>query len=402
MLKPLALFVCLAFATTAARTEGTPAANALQPSDIFEIEVANDPQISPDGSRIVYVRGGFDIMTDRSTAALWVIDTSTGQQRPLGTRSRRSTSPRWSPDGSKIAYVGRDDDGRAQIFLHWLDTGQSASLSHLQYGPSGLSWSPDGTRIAFAMFVPEAVEPFATMPPKPEGADWAPPARVPSTGCSTAPTARAFSTKVSPTCSCYRSTAARRASSPAALTTTPGRCPGDPTAAASSSPPTGERTGNTTAATPRSTNSSSKPGASVPSPTARGPMVVRSYHRTADGWRISDSTTGSRATRSPTSTSPTATGHRAISPPTSTAVSASRTGEATASGSSCRSTDEGQRQDRFRQPGRRRRGRGRRSGGRGDDRAPLRRRDLRHGPGRHRRLHPDPARTSSRYRLDRA
>ena len=31
-----------------------------QPLDVFELEWASDPQISPDGKQVVYVRTGFD------------------------------------------------------------------------------------------------------------------------------------------------------------------------------------------------------------------------------------------------------------------------------------------------------------------------------------------------------
>ena len=36
--------------------------------DIFHLEYAGDPQISPDGSKVVYVRSGMDIMTDRKNS----------------------------------------------------------------------------------------------------------------------------------------------------------------------------------------------------------------------------------------------------------------------------------------------------------------------------------------------
>ena len=47
-------------------------ADRLQYLDIFDLEVADDPRISPDGSRIVYIRRGFDIMTDGGRSALWM------------------------------------------------------------------------------------------------------------------------------------------------------------------------------------------------------------------------------------------------------------------------------------------------------------------------------------------
>src|SRR2546425_9063034 len=46
----------------------------LSASDIFNLQFASDPQISPDGKRIVYVRAFADIMSDKRLSKLWVVD----------------------------------------------------------------------------------------------------------------------------------------------------------------------------------------------------------------------------------------------------------------------------------------------------------------------------------------
>ena len=46
----------------------------LQSIDVFQLEYADDVQISPDGSRIVYVRVSHDIMTDRARRNLWLVE----------------------------------------------------------------------------------------------------------------------------------------------------------------------------------------------------------------------------------------------------------------------------------------------------------------------------------------
>ncbi|MFQ5536843.1 MAG: prolyl oligopeptidase family serine peptidase [Gemmatimonadota bacterium] len=145
--------------------------------DVFELEVAADPQISPDGSRVVYVRRGSDVMTDRSRTALWIINADGSGHRPLTDGTFSVSSPRWSPDGTRLAYVS-SKDGSSQIFLRWMDTGQTAELTNVTESPQGLSWSPDGTRLAFTMLVREKPEHFAAMPPRPKGAEWADPPRV--------------------------------------------------------------------------------------------------------------------------------------------------------------------------------------------------------------------------------
>ena len=137
--------------------------------DVFELEWASDPQIAPDGSRVVYSRNGMDVMEDRQRSELWILETDGSDHRRLGPGS----SPRWSPDGSRLAYL----EG-GQIHLRWMDTGQTATLTHVTESPRALSWSPDGQWIAFSMLVPADPPRLASMPAKPEGAKWADPPMV--------------------------------------------------------------------------------------------------------------------------------------------------------------------------------------------------------------------------------
>lgn len=151
----------------------------LEPADIFALEYASDPQIAPDGTRIVYVRNFMDVMSDRRRSNLWIVDTDSesAQQRPLTSGEANHSSPRWSPDGGRLAWVS-NEGGSSQIHVRWMDSGETARVTQLEHGPGNLAWSPDGTRLAFTAFVPEPVEPLIEMPARPEGAEWAPPARV--------------------------------------------------------------------------------------------------------------------------------------------------------------------------------------------------------------------------------
>ena len=145
-----------------------------QLEDVFQLEFASDAQISPDGSTIVYRRNWMDIMHDRSVGDLWMIN-SAGKHLPL---VENVTSPRWSPDGTRLAYVGLDRDGKRQLFCHWIAEDRSIALTRLTESPSGITWSPDGEKIAFFMSVPTKANPFATLPEKPKGAEWAEPPKM--------------------------------------------------------------------------------------------------------------------------------------------------------------------------------------------------------------------------------
>ena len=141
------------------------------------MEYASDPRIAPSGSRVVYVRNFFDIMSDRRQSNLWIVNTAGTGQRPLTSGKHRNSSPRWSPDESKVAYIS-NRNGNSQIWVHRMKTGQDEKLTGLLNAPSAIAWSPDGKRIAFSMFVANKRGPYVKMPPKPEGAKWAPPPKL--------------------------------------------------------------------------------------------------------------------------------------------------------------------------------------------------------------------------------
>ena len=146
--------------------------------DIFELEVATDTQISPDGSRIAYSRSSNDIMSDRSVSNIWIVDANGENHRPLMSGAKSYNSPRWSPSGDRLAFVTSVGERGSQIHVRWMDTGQTAMLSNVRGGPSSLTWSPDGKQIAFEMFVKADDAKLASPPPAPEDAEWAPPVTV--------------------------------------------------------------------------------------------------------------------------------------------------------------------------------------------------------------------------------
>ena len=147
-------------------------------TDIFGLEYASDPQIAPDGERVVYVRTSMDIMKDQGRSNLWIIDSDGSNHRAVASSTTNFFSPRWSADGNRLAYVS-SQEGNVQIYLRWMDSGQVARLTDLTSSPGSLSWSPDGRLIAFTMPVAaEAAKPFGELPKKPEGAQWAPEVRV--------------------------------------------------------------------------------------------------------------------------------------------------------------------------------------------------------------------------------
>jgi acylaminoacyl-peptidase len=169
---PCLLVAC---AATLAHAQAEP--SQFQPMDVFQLQWADHPEISPDGKSVVFERSWFDVMKDKKRANLWIVDSEGQGARPLTTGAANDGGATWSPDGKRIAWIAAED-GKSQIFVRWMATGQSAAITHLTQSPRGLSFSPDGKWIAFTMRVPAPDAPLAQMPAPPKGAEWAPPARV--------------------------------------------------------------------------------------------------------------------------------------------------------------------------------------------------------------------------------
>src|SRR3954470_20757858 len=155
------LFLVAATATFGAM----PETQRLHDLDVFQLEIADDAQISPDGSKIVYVRASYDIMTDRARRNLWMVNADGTNNRPLRSESKSFQTPRWSPDGTRLAYVSAAE-GSPQLYVRWMDSGQTALLTNLQEAPEAIEWSPDGKSIAFAQLVPYDKDPLAVPPKK--------------------------------------------------------------------------------------------------------------------------------------------------------------------------------------------------------------------------------------------
>ena len=112
-----------------------------------------DPQISPDGKKIVVVVARPDYEKNRYNAELVLIDVASGKKSVLTQGRFTVSSPRWSPNGEQLAFISKDGQSKEannQIFLLSMLGGEAKQITKAPKGVQHFAWSPNSTDIAYA------------------------------------------------------------------------------------------------------------------------------------------------------------------------------------------------------------------------------------------------------------
>jgi dipeptidyl aminopeptidase/acylaminoacyl peptidase len=121
--------------------------------DLFAFTWIADPQISPDGSTVAFVRVTVNEKENRYEMSIFTVPAAGGDAPRRLTSGIRDTTPRWAPDGTRLAFVRSvEKDGKAQpdqVYLLPMDGGEARAITDGTSGASDPVWSPDGARIAF-------------------------------------------------------------------------------------------------------------------------------------------------------------------------------------------------------------------------------------------------------------
>jgi len=131
----------------------------IQISDLYRLKMVSDPQISPDGSQVVFVVETMHKGDKKYYTNLWQVPAKGGRPRKLTHGKKNDSCPRWSPGGKVIAFISKRPaaDGSmkkredtSQIWLLPMEGGEARLLTKLPRGEiSALKWSPDGKEIGF-------------------------------------------------------------------------------------------------------------------------------------------------------------------------------------------------------------------------------------------------------------
>lgn len=135
----------------AAPTPGPTASGGLGLEQLAMMERVGDPQVSPDGRRVLYHVRTTDWDANRGVGALWVIEAD-GSSRRLAVSDGGAANGRWSADGSAIYFLS----GRGGSSQVWRADAQGQAAAQVTTAPvdvSGFRVSPDGRRLVLAMAV---------------------------------------------------------------------------------------------------------------------------------------------------------------------------------------------------------------------------------------------------------
>lgn len=152
---PALLSVAIAWAAGASLTQAQepaplPASQSKLPSPetFLELRIVQDPQFSPDGTRIAFT------VTDpwkaeKRTRHIWLYDLTAKQLRQITFSQKSEFFPRWSSDGKMLAFLSDREGEQQQVYLLRLAGGEASAATKGKAGATALSWSPDGKAIAY-------------------------------------------------------------------------------------------------------------------------------------------------------------------------------------------------------------------------------------------------------------
>ena len=120
----------------------------------YGVTAAVDPQVSPDGMRLVYGLGRGDPKhpEERPKSSLWTSAVDGSGAAPLTEEGHRDGNPRWSPDGTTIAFT-TDRLGKPAPVTVPATGGSLTKLAQHDLAINWLAWSPDGASIAYSVTV---------------------------------------------------------------------------------------------------------------------------------------------------------------------------------------------------------------------------------------------------------
>src|SRR5205814_8889962 len=152
-LRHWSFVICFLLALFAGISTSFAEKRAITEKDLFDFVWMGDPKISPDGSRVAFVRVTVNEKKEAYNTSIWSVPVAGGEEPHQLTKGDHDSAPRWSPDGRFLLFLrATEKDGKpepSQLSILPMSGGDSFSFTDLPKGASNPVWAPDGKTSAF-------------------------------------------------------------------------------------------------------------------------------------------------------------------------------------------------------------------------------------------------------------
>ena len=142
----------LAVLALAATAPGAAETHPFSVHDMVAFDRISEPQVSPDGRRVVFTVSVLDAAASKRRSDLYLVGTDGTGLRRLTSHEAGDNSPRWSPDGRSVYFLSVRS-GSSQVWRIAADGGEAEPVTKLPLDLAGFLVSPDGSKLAVAMEV---------------------------------------------------------------------------------------------------------------------------------------------------------------------------------------------------------------------------------------------------------
>jgi dipeptidyl aminopeptidase/acylaminoacyl peptidase len=118
--------------------------------DLIEVPRLGDPQLSPDGTQILFTRSEASWKANRDISHVYRVNADGTGLRPMTSGAEGESSPRWSPDGRRLAFLAKRSGAEtAQVFVMDNDGGEARALTSHPTAVGNVQWARDGSGLYF-------------------------------------------------------------------------------------------------------------------------------------------------------------------------------------------------------------------------------------------------------------